>query len=249
MWIVHIMKQIKSWKLTIPLDPRALLCSPTYVRGCIWPQGPDGNLLGHLPCHDLFCLSGDHGGKSEWFGWTPVFCFWVILFHIGKAWWKVQKREASLRRNPQLPYFFKWEHLSDVCPITHMGPGTQSMNLTVEGVTITVAVGLEFQLEIWSKCEVISLPVGKALELYPQTLHYLDTVTDLKLPVLPHLHWRLCHLLRGRGLHLIKSLSVTNIAMTVFTKDYHSLLHTLGWLQYRGSWNGRSLPMAHNTVK
>lgn len=69
-----------------------------------------------------------------------------------------------------------------------MGPGTQSMNLTVEGVTITVAAGLEFQLEIWSKCEVISLPVGKALELYPQTLHYLDTVTDLKLPVLPHLH-------------------------------------------------------------
>lgn len=42
--------------------------------------------------------------------------------------------------------FFKRGHLSDLGPITHMGPSTVNKPISTGCVTITVAVGLEFLL-------------------------------------------------------------------------------------------------------
>lgn len=104
---------------------------------CIWfPSGTSA-------WSELFCLSGGHRGKSEWLGWTLVFCFWVTLFHRGKAGrkahhWTIQKEEGSKpTKEPAAALSFQTRgHFSDVGSITRLGPGTWSMNLSVEGVTL-----------------------------------------------------------------------------------------------------------------
>lgn len=67
-----------------------------------------------------------------------------------------QRRRPVYEGSHSALIFFKRGHLSDLGPITHMGPSTQSTNPSVQDVTITVAVGLEFLLEIWSEHRAVS---------------------------------------------------------------------------------------------
>ena len=88
------------------LDPRALLYGLTN-------EAASGFFLGCLSCRELSCLLRGHKEKSEWFGWSPIFCFWVIPFHGRKAQWKVHHLDIQSKEGGQsmkeaiVPLFFQ----------------------------------------------------------------------------------------------------------------------------------------------
>lgn len=84
----------------------------------------------------------------------------------GSSFGHSKQRRRPVYEGSHSALIFSNEGTSDLGPITHMGPSTQSTNPSVQDVT-TVAVGLEFT-EIWSEHRAVSLPVEMPLHSFPR---------------------------------------------------------------------------------
>lgn len=231
-------------------DPKALRCSPTY-------EAAFGFLLSCLPHCGLLCLSEFHGRESVvWL--KPRFSASELFYLTGEKhkerliiWTPKEKRQQIYEGIFSSLVFFKRGHLSHAYQSTWCLAHNRSLNQSGYGITITIAT---FQFRLGQNVKPPLFQLQVSLELFPRPC--IDQTREISLsspcfPRLPKMPWTPCYPLGwgGGGRHSIKSSSMSNMVMSLFTKEHHSSPSTLCWLQQRGNWNGREFPMARNVVK
>ena len=154
---------------------------------------------------------GGHKEKSEWFGWIPIFCFWVIPFHGRKAQWKVHRLDIQSKEGSQsmkeaiVPLFFQMR-----APLWF---GSNHPHGAQHTVNKPISTGCHYYGCCWTWISTGNLVRAQSSDssswkrpctLSPDTplLRHNDWSVCLHIWL-----WRLGHLSRGVDLHLIKSLS------------------------------------------
>lgn len=234
--IAHMIKQMRSWSLQS-------LQTVKLFQGC----PPDAAALGFLPaclphCGPL-CPTEICGRESEWFGWTPnllllSYSIWQRK-HVKKALslGHPKGRGSTSMKESRVPLFYS---NTGSC-LMHAYHSTRGLahnqkNPAKNGVTMTIVWGA-FECRLGQNVKPPLFQLEMSLEIFPQTPHWPDMVSDCELPMPPtsaKMPSIRSYVLGWGGvccLRFIKSSSVSNIVMSLFTKEYHRFPSTLCWLQ------------------
>lgn len=201
-----------------------------------------------------------------WGPWREVRVVWLnsnFLFLRHSIWQRKSMKKGSLFRHPKKRRRQTNEGI--LCPLIFSKKGTSltdTCQITPHAVRPTINDSISkwshYHGGCWSTWTLIlgqnvKLPLFRleiSLKLFPQMSHWWSMVAELHMPPMPTVSslWTLSYLRRGGALCCIISLSVSNVVMIISPKNVR-VSPTFGDGCYRGNWNGRSFPTAHNTAK